>query len=82
VVAGHALRPHRAELLLHPGPELLQTHDPTVPSAAGRPARTAYPRGMPLSTGSATWDTVLQLGIAAAMVANLVLIVRGYRNRG
>jgi hypothetical protein len=37
---------------------------------------------MPLSTGSATWDTVLQLGIAAAMVANLVLIVRGYRNRG
>jgi hypothetical protein len=42
----------------------------------------SYPRDMPLSTGSATWDTVLQIGIAAAMAVNLVLIIRNYRNRG
>ena len=49
--------------------------------AAGRRGP-PYPRGMPLSTGSATWDTVLQVGIAAAMAVNLVLIIRNYRNRG
>ena len=33
---------------------------------------------MGLSTGSATWDTVLQIGIAGALLATLVLL---YRNR-
>jgi hypothetical protein len=44
--------------------------------------RPPYPRYMPLSTGSATWDTVLQIGIAAAIAVNLVLLIRNYRNRG
>jgi len=33
---------------------------------------------MGLSTGSATWDTVLQIVIAGALLATLVLL---YRNR-
>jgi hypothetical protein len=36
---------------------------------------------MGLSTGSAAWDTVLQIGIAAVLVVTLVLLVRDYRNR-
>jgi LPXTG-motif cell wall-anchored protein len=33
------------------------------------------------STGSTGWDAVLQIGIAAAMLVTLVLLVRDYRNR-
>jgi membrane protein implicated in regulation of membrane protease activity len=33
------------------------------------------------STGSAFWDTVLQIGLAAAMTVMLVLMARDYRNR-
>ena len=36
---------------------------------------------MGLSTGSAFWDTVLEIGIAAALTVTLVLLVRDYRNR-
>jgi hypothetical protein len=36
---------------------------------------------MGLSTGSAAWDTVLQIGIAAALLVTLVLLARNYRNR-
>jgi hypothetical protein len=36
---------------------------------------------MGVSTGSAAWDTVLEIGIAAALVVTLVLLVRDYRNR-
>jgi hypothetical protein len=36
---------------------------------------------MGLSTGSAGWDTVLEIGIVAALVVTLVLLVRDYRNR-
>jgi hypothetical protein len=36
---------------------------------------------MGLSTGSAGWDAVLQIGIAAAVLVTLVLLVRDYRNR-
>jgi hypothetical protein len=36
---------------------------------------------MGLSTGSSGWDTVLQIGIAAALLVNLVLLARGYRRR-
>ncbi|WP_268895437.1 hypothetical protein [Goekera deserti] len=34
------------------------------------------------STGSGTWDTVLQLAIAAALVVSLVLLYRDFRGRG
>jgi hypothetical protein len=34
-----------------------------------------------MSTGSAGWDTVLQIGIAGALLATLVLLARDYRNR-
>lgn len=33
------------------------------------------------STGSATWDTVLQIGIALALLASLALMWRNYRGR-
>jgi hypothetical protein len=36
---------------------------------------------MGVSTGSAVWDTVLEIGIAAALLVTLVLLVRDYRNR-
>jgi hypothetical protein len=36
---------------------------------------------MSLTTGSATWDTILQIGIAAALVVTLIVLVRNYRNR-
>jgi hypothetical protein len=36
---------------------------------------------MGLSTGSTAWDTLLEIGIAAAMLVTLVLLIRDYRNR-
>ena len=33
------------------------------------------------STGSGTWDTLLQLGAAAALLVSIVLLVRNYRGR-
>ena len=36
VVPGDALRPHRAELPVEPGPELLQAHAPTLTRARRR----------------------------------------------
>ena len=33
------------------------------------------------STGSGTWDVVLQIGIAAALLVSLVLLIRDYRGR-
>ncbi len=33
------------------------------------------------STGSPTWDTVLEIGIVCALVVWLVLLWRSYRNR-
>ncbi len=36
---------------------------------------------MGLSTGSTVWDTVLEIGIVAALVVTLVLLYRDYRNR-
>jgi low affinity Fe/Cu permease len=35
----------------------------------------------PLSTGSPTWDVILQIGIAAALVIMIVLLIRNYRGR-
>jgi hypothetical protein len=36
---------------------------------------------MGVSTGSSIWDTVLEIGIAAALLVTLVLLLRDYRNR-
>lgn len=33
------------------------------------------------STGSGTWDVVLEVGIALALVVTLVLMIRNYRDR-
>lgn len=33
------------------------------------------------STGSATWDVLLQIGIAAALLVGIVLLIRDYRGR-
>jgi low affinity Fe/Cu permease len=42
----------------------------------------AYPGPMgALSTGSATWDVVLEIGIALALVLTIVLLIRNYRGR-
>ena len=51
---------------------------------AGPPARgdRAYPRVMgPLSTGSPTWDVILEVGIAVCLVLTIVLLIRNYRGR-
>jgi hypothetical protein len=32
-------------------------------------------------TGSATWDTVLQVAIAVTLLASIVLLIRNYRGR-
>jgi hypothetical protein len=32
-------------------------------------------------TGSAAWDTVLQIGIALALLVSIVLLIRNYRDR-
>jgi hypothetical protein len=33
------------------------------------------------STGSGTWDTVLQIGIATALLVSILLLIRDYRSR-
>lgn len=33
------------------------------------------------STGSGTWDVVLQIGIAAALLVSIILLIRDYRRR-
>jgi low affinity Fe/Cu permease len=68
------------------GPELLQAHvlDASARSRSGPPARgdRAYPRVMgPLSTGSPTWDVILEVGIAVCLVLTIVLLIRNYRGR-
>jgi LPXTG-motif cell wall-anchored protein len=34
------------------------------------------------STGSETWDVVLQVGIALALLVSIVLLIKNYRDRG
>lgn len=41
----------------------------------------SYAPSMGLSTGSPTWDAVLQIAIAGVLLVTLVLLVRDYRNR-
>lgn len=33
------------------------------------------------STGSGTWDAVLQIAIAAALLVSILLLIRDYRGR-
>jgi LPXTG-motif cell wall-anchored protein len=33
------------------------------------------------STGSTTWDTVLQIGIALTLLVSIVLLIRNFRGR-
>ena len=32
-------------------------------------------------TGSGTWDTVLQIALALALLVSIVLLIRNYRDR-
>ena len=34
-----------------------------------------------ISTGSNTWDVVLQIGIAAVLLVSIILLIRDYRSR-
>jgi low affinity Fe/Cu permease len=34
-----------------------------------------------LSTGSPTWDVIVQVGIAVGLVLTIVLLIRNYRGR-
>ena len=36
----------------------------------------------PLSTGSPTWDVILQIAIAVGILLTIVLLIRNYRGRG
>ncbi|GAB3363078.1 hypothetical protein GCM10027300_37180 [Modestobacter lapidis] len=80
MVTCHGLGPHRPELIAHPGPELLQAHPTTVPRPASKPLP-AYARRMFPSTGSGTWDAVLQIGIVTVLLISIVLLIRDYRGR-
>ena len=81
MVAREALGAHRAELTIETGPELLQSHPPTLTRAAPQVVAPAYARSMIPGTGSGAWDTVLQIGIALALLVSIVLLIKNYRNR-
>ena len=76
MVPGHALGPHRTEMPIESGPELLQAHGPTLTRR-----RPAYSGGMVPGTGSEGLDLVLQIGIVLATVVLIVLLIRNYRGR-
>ena len=56
---------------------------PTLARVGGQPvgASGSYAGDVFPTTGSATWDLVLEIGIALAVVASLVLLYRNYRGR-
>jgi len=88
VITRDAVGAHRAELLIEPAPELLQSHTTTLtrrgrgaPSRHGRHRRPIYPRDMLPGTGSPVLDVVLEVGIIAALVVTIVLLIRNYRDR-
>lgn len=82
MVAGHAVGAHRPELLVEPGPELLQAHVPTLTRRGARAAaHPAYARDVIPGTGNDALDTVLEIGIALALVVTLVLLIKNYRDR-
>ena len=76
MVPGHALGPHRTELPIEPGPELLQAHGPTLTRR-----RRAYCDDMVPGTGSEGLDLVLQIGIVLALITSIVLLIRNRRDR-
>ncbi len=43
--------------------------------------RTAYAPLVIPTTGSTTWDLVLQIAIALALLVSIVLMIRNYRGR-
>src|SRR3954447_4196696 len=55
----------------------------TLARTRGRPPEPvgSYPAPVYPSTGSPTWDLVLEIGIALCLVALLVLLYRNYRGR-
>ena len=81
MVAGDALRTHRTELAVQPGPELLQSHAPTLTRPWIDVPRPAYADGMIPGTGSDGWDLVLQIGIVLALLVAIVLMIKNYRDR-
>ena len=81
MVARHAVGTHGPEVTIEPGPELLQAHPPTLTCAGVRGLHTAYARAMIPGTGSGTWDTVLQVAIAVALLISIVLLIKNYRGR-
>jgi hypothetical protein len=81
VVARDALGPHRAELLVEPGPELLQTHVTTLARSSRCPPPAPPYAGRVLTTGSSALDTVLEIGIAVCLLLSLILLWRNHRGR-
>ena len=81
MVARQALGADRAELTIQTGPEFLQTHPPTLTRPDARVRRTTYARTMIPGTGSGTWDTILQIAIALALLVTIVILIRNYRDR-
>jgi hypothetical protein len=80
VVARDALRPHRPEERVHPGPELLQAHAPTLARRSDA-VRDSYAGRMFPGTGSPTVDRILEIGIIVALLISIVLLYRNYRGR-
>ena len=87
MIPGDALGAHRAELTIETGPELLQAHPPTLTrpgcrsQAGSGGAAPAYARTMIPGSGSGALDTVLQIGIALALLVSIVLLIKNYRDR-
>ena len=81
VVPGHALGAHGPELTIETGPELLQAHPPTLTRTHPGASGPAYARRVFPSTGSGTWDVVLEIGIALALLVTIVVMIRNYRGR-
>ena len=94
MVAGDALGAHRAEVGVHPRPEVLQPHDSDASAASasgpgfldpgaqpGRQRSGAYAGGMFPSTGSSTLDRILEIAIIVVLVVSIVLLYRNYRGR-
>ena len=79
MVTDEALGPHRPELAVHPGPEILQAH-PTTLTRAGNRRPPRLGEVIP-GTGSSGWDLVVQIAIALALVVTLVLMIKNYRDR-
>jgi hypothetical protein len=81
VVPGDAVGAHRAELTIETGPELLQAHPTTLTRRQPPGGVPAYARDMIPGTGSGALDTILQIGIALALLVSIVVLIKNYRGR-